>query len=49
MCLVIFHDFLDSWVPGALKIELTMSKYPWGLNLELLGYLGARFMTENRF
>ncbi len=47
--LVIFHDFLGSWGPGALSIELTMSKYPWGLILGLLGYPGTPFMTQNRF
>ena len=35
--------------PGTFKIELPMSRYPWGLNLDVLGYLGAQFMTQNRF
>ena len=48
-CLLIFHDFFGSWGPGAFKIEFTMSRSPWALILDLLGHVGARFMTQNRF
>ena len=49
MFFVIFHDFWGSWAPGALSVGFSMSKYPWGLNLDLLGYLGAPFMTQKQF